>query len=169
MGVFKAKDGHLNIAVGSEEMWERFCEALERTDLVKDQRFALNRDRVEHRALLNDLLEAVLAAQPVAEWVERLNRAGVACGPIYGVDQVFQDPQVSHLGMVHELTHPVWGLVRVLGLPITLHRTPAKVTRAAPLSGEHTVEVLEGLGYSPDAIRSLLAQKVVREQEKKLE
>ena len=108
-----------------------------------------------------------LAERPVTEWVERLNRAGVACGPINQVDQVFQDPQVQHLHMVHELTHPLWGLVRVLGLPITLHRTPAKVTRAAPLAGEHTREVLEGLGYTAESIRSLLAQGVVREQKEK--
>jgi crotonobetainyl-CoA:carnitine CoA-transferase CaiB-like acyl-CoA transferase len=166
MGVFRAKDGHLNIAVGSEEMWKRLVEGLERPDFARDPRFHLNRDRVEHRAQLNDILEEVLMKRPVAEWVERLNRAGVACGPIYRVDQVFEDPQVAHLQLVHEPAHPRWGDVRVLGLPISLHRTPAKVTRAAPLSGEHTREVLLALGHSADSIQSLLAEGVVREAER---
>lgn len=163
MGVFPAKDGFLNIAVGNEEMWTRFCDAIEHRELADDQRFASNRKRVEHRALLNQLLESILTTRPVSEWVERLNRAGVACGPIYRLDQVFEDPQVTHLGLVHELAHPARGVVRMLGLPITLHRTPAKVTRAAPLSGEHTREILESLGYSAHVIDALVAEGVVRE------
>jgi crotonobetainyl-CoA:carnitine CoA-transferase CaiB-like acyl-CoA transferase len=163
MGVFPAKDGVFNIAVGNEEMWARFCDAIERRDLSDDQRFDSNTKRVEHRVLLNQLLESVLATRSVSEWVERLNRAGVACGPIYRLDQVFEDPQVAHLGLVHELAHPVWGVVRLLGLPVTLHRTPAKVTRPAPLAGEHTREVLERLGYPAPAIDALVAEGVVRE------
>jgi formyl-CoA transferase len=161
MGVYRAKDGHMNLAVGNDEMWRRLCAALGREDLETDSRFATGPRRVANRPAMNAMIEERLATRPGAEWVERLNAAGVACGPIYSVDQVFADPQVAHAGLVHELLHPTFGLVKVLGLPVTLRRTPAKVVSAAPLPGQHTREVLDQLGYTPDAIEGLLADGIV--------
>ena len=109
------------------------------------------------------LAEEALARRTVAEWVERLNAAGVACGPIYTVDQVFADPQVARFNLVRELEHPAWGLVRVLGLPVALSRTSPEVRSAAPLPGQHTREVLTGLGYDRATIDGLLADGVVEE------
>jgi crotonobetainyl-CoA:carnitine CoA-transferase CaiB-like acyl-CoA transferase len=163
MGVYRTGDGHLNLAVGSEVMWRRFCDAVGRPALAADPRFATNQGRIDHRPALNALIEEILAAGPTAGWVERLNAAGVACGPIYDVGQVFADPQVRQLDLVQEVHHPVHGPVRVLGLPVSLHRTPAKVTAPSPLPGQHTREVLRGAGYDGPAIERLVADGVVAE------
>ena len=161
MGVYRAKDGYLNLAVGNDEMWARLCGAVELRDLVTDPRFERGRDRVTHRRAMDEILEDALARRTVAEWVELLNAAGVACGPIYTLDQVFADAQVAGFNLVHELKHPLWGLVKVLGVPIHLSRTPPEVRTPAPLPGQHTREVLEELGYDPAAVESLLADGVI--------
>ena len=163
MGVYRARDGHLNLAVGSEVMWRRFCEAIEHPELAADPRFASNQARIDNRPALNAVIEAIFAGASTAEWVERLNAAGVACGPIYDVGQVFADPQVAELRLVREVRHPVHGPVRVLGLPVSLHRTPAKVTAPSPLPGQHTREVLGTAGYAAAAIERLLAEGVAAE------
>jgi crotonobetainyl-CoA:carnitine CoA-transferase CaiB-like acyl-CoA transferase len=163
MGVYRVGDGHLNLAVGSEVMWRRFCEAIGHQELAVDPRFATNQARIDNRPALNAVIEEIFAGAPAAEWVERLNAAGVACGPIYDVGQVFADPQVAELGLAHEVRHPVHGPVRVLGLPVFLHRTPAKVTAPSPLPGQHTREVLRAAGYDVAAIERLLAEGVAAE------
>lgn len=163
MGVYRAADGHLNLAVGSEVMWRRFCEAIGRPDLVDDPRFATNQGRIDHRTVLNAIIEEVFAGAPAAEWVARLNAAGVACGPIYDVGQVFADPQVQQARLVEEVHHPVHGPMRLLGQPVFLHRTPAKVTAPSPLPGQHTREVLGNAGYDVATIERLLAEGVVAE------
>jgi len=163
MGVYRARDGHLNLAVGSEVMWRRFCEAIGQPELADDPRFATNQGRIDRRAELNRIIEETFAAGSTAEWVERLNAAGVACGPIYHVGQVFADPQVAEMRLVEEVQHPVHGPMRVLGLPVFLHRTPAKVTAPSPLPGQHTREVLGGAGYGAGEIERLLAEGVTAE------
>ena len=163
MGVYRAKDGHLNLAVGNDEMFRRLCAVLELPQLADDPRFSRNPARVKNRRALDELLEEALARRPVAEWVEVLNAAGVACGPIYTLDQVFADPQVRGFNLVHGLQHPVWGLVKVLGLPINLSRTPSEVKTPAPLPGQHTRDVLEQLGYDRPTIEGLLAEGVIEE------
>ncbi len=163
MGVYRAKDGHLNLAVGNDEMWGRLCTALGLRELAEDPRFARGPERVKHRRDMDEILEVALSRRPVAAWVEILNAAGVACGPIYTVDQVFGDPQVARFNLVHELQHPVWGRVKVLGLPVSLSRTPPQVRTPAPLPGQHTREVLGGLGYDRATIEGLLADEVVEE------
>jgi crotonobetainyl-CoA:carnitine CoA-transferase CaiB-like acyl-CoA transferase len=95
MSVYGAKDGHLNLAVGNDLMWRKLCQALDLAELAADPRFARAADRVKHREALGRFLEAALGRKPAAEWVELLNRAGVASGPIYTLDQVFADPQVA--------------------------------------------------------------------------
>ena len=163
MGVYRARDGHLNLAVGSEVMWQRFCRAVERPDLAADPRFATNQGRIDNRAALNLLLEEIFATAPAVEWVERLNAAGVACGPIYNVGQVFGDPQAQTLGLVAEVQHAVHGPMRVLTQPVRLHRTPARVLAPSPLAGQHTREVLDTLGYDRATIERLFADGVVAE------
>jgi crotonobetainyl-CoA:carnitine CoA-transferase CaiB-like acyl-CoA transferase len=163
MGVYRARDGHLNLAVGSEVMWRRFCEAIGQPALAEDRRFASNQGRIDHRPELNRLIEAVLAERSAAEWVERLNAAGVACGPIYHVGEVFADPQVAQMRLVEDVQHPLHGPMRVLGLPVFLHRTPAKVTAPSPLPGQHTREVLGAAGCSAAEVERLLADGVAAE------
>jgi crotonobetainyl-CoA:carnitine CoA-transferase CaiB-like acyl-CoA transferase len=162
MGVYRTRDGHLNLAVGSEVMWQRFCEAVA-PDLAADPRFATNQGRIDNRAELNRRIEEIFATASALEWVERLNAAGVACGPIYHVGQVFADPQVQALGLVGEVQHALHGPMRVLTQPVRLHRTPARVAAPSPLGGEHTREVLAGLGYDRSDIERLFADGVVAE------
>lgn len=163
MGVYRAKDGHLNLAVGNDDMWGRLCRALGLPELADDPRFARGSARLKNRAAMDEILEAALAKKPATEWVEILNAAGVACGPIYRLDQVFADPQVVESGLVHDLNHPVWGLHKVMGLPVHLHRTPARVRTPAPHPGAHTREVLAELGYDEGATNALVADGVVEE------
>jgi crotonobetainyl-CoA:carnitine CoA-transferase CaiB-like acyl-CoA transferase len=163
MGVYRAKDGHLNLAVGNDDMWGRLCRVLGRPELADDPRFAKGSARLKNRAAMDEILEAALAMKPATEWVEILNAAGVACGPIYRLDEVFADSQVVESGLVHELNHHVWGLHKVMGLPVHLHRTPAQVRTPAPLPGANTREVLAKLGYDEGATNALLADGVVEE------
>jgi crotonobetainyl-CoA:carnitine CoA-transferase CaiB-like acyl-CoA transferase len=163
MGVYRARDGHLNLAVGSEVMWRRFCDAVEQPALADDPRFATNQGRIDNRPALNRIIEDTFATRSTAEWVDRLNAAGVACGPIYHVGQVFADPQVAQMPLVEEVQHAVHGPMRVLGLPVFLHRTPAKVVAPSPLPGQHTREVLGAAGFAAAEVERLLADGVAAE------
>jgi crotonobetainyl-CoA:carnitine CoA-transferase CaiB-like acyl-CoA transferase len=163
MGVYRARDGYFNLAVGNDDMWRRCCEALGQPGLADDPRFAGALGRVKNRKELDAILEAVLVRMTAAEWVERLNAAGVACGPIYTIDQVFADPQVRMAGLVAEVANAAWGPHKVIALPLHLSRTPARVETAAPMTGEHTREALAELGYEEPAIESLLADGVIAE------
>ncbi|HUM16898.1 MAG TPA: CoA transferase [Candidatus Nitrosotalea sp.] len=163
MGVYRAKDGFFNLAVGNDDMWRRFCAVLDLPALGEDARFGAMLSRVKHRQALDAILEGAFARSPAAEWVETLNAAGVACGPINTVDQVFADPQIRKADLVRELSNPAWGPHKVLALPVHLSRTPARVERAAPMTGEHTREVLESLGYDPVTLDTLLAEGVIEQ------
>jgi crotonobetainyl-CoA:carnitine CoA-transferase CaiB-like acyl-CoA transferase len=163
MGVYRAKDGFFNLAVGNDDMWRRFCKVLDRPELADDARFGGMLSRVKHRQVLDPLLEEAFARRSVAEWVEALNAAGVASGPIYTVDQVFADPQIRQADLVREVTNAAWGPHKVLALPVHLSRTPAVVERAAPMTGEHTREVLGTLGYEPAEIDAWLAEGLIEQ------
>jgi crotonobetainyl-CoA:carnitine CoA-transferase CaiB-like acyl-CoA transferase len=154
-------DGHLNVATSGDGMWQRLCKAIEREDLLARSEFASNANRAKHRTALNAELNATLARRTSAEWVEILNRAGVPCGPIYSVDQVFADPQVAHLRAAVEVEHPRLGKVRVLDQAARLSRTPAAVVSATPEIGQHTDEVLAELGYGAAEIAALHAKGAV--------
>jgi formyl-CoA transferase len=163
MGVYRARDGYFNLAVGNDDMWRRFCKALDLPALADDPRFAGAPGRVKHRAEMDRTLNEVFRTRIAAEWVEALNAAGVACGPIYTVDQVFADPQVRLAGLVREAANAAWGPHKVIGLPVHLSRTPAAVETGAPMTGEHTRETLAALGYDAAAVEALLAAGVVQE------
>jgi len=135
MGVYRAQDGFFNLAVGNDDMWRRFCKAIEQPALADDARFAGMLARVKHRQALDVVLEAAFAGRPAAEWVESLNAAGVACGPISTVDRVFADPQIRQADLVRDVANAAWGPHKVLALPVHLSRTPARVEHAAPIPG----------------------------------
>jgi crotonobetainyl-CoA:carnitine CoA-transferase CaiB-like acyl-CoA transferase len=161
MGVYRARDGFMNLAVGNDEMFRRLGQALGVEALADDPRFARNLARVKHREALDAVIIERLAARPVAEWVETLNAAGVACGPILRLDEVFGDPQVREAGLVHEQVHDSFGPVKVVGLPVHLSRTPATVRTPAPVPGAQTRRVLERFGFGPEEIAGLAAAGVI--------
>jgi crotonobetainyl-CoA:carnitine CoA-transferase CaiB-like acyl-CoA transferase len=161
MGVYRARDGFFNLAVGNDDMWVRLCRALEVPELAGDERFAKSQARVKHREALDALIAAPLASRPMASLIATLNDAGVACGPIYTVDQVFADPQVQQADLVREQEHEAFGPVKVLALPVSLSRTPPTVRTPAAVPGAHTREVLSGLGYSTSDIDALAAAGII--------
>ena len=154
-GRFRARDGYLNIAAGNDRMWERLAGALGHADWCDDERFRRSGDRIRNRAALTEAIEAVLARGDVDDWVAKINAAGVPCGPVLDLEQVFHDPQVLARAMRVELPHPEVGTFATTGLPVKLSATPGAIERRPPLHGEHSDEILEELGVG-DAERSAL-------------
>lgn len=159
-GVYKARDGYMNIAVFGSKIWERFCQILGAPQWVTDERYHDKAARSVNRDSLNAEINRRLAEQDRAYWIERLNAGGVACGHINHLDEVFEEPQVQHLGMVQQVVSPHHGPQRLVGQPVQLARTPSSVARAAPRRGEHTEEVLAEIGVSAQDITRLRAQGV---------
>ncbi len=157
---FPSSDGFVNIAVGSEGLWQKFCEALE-IPVARDPRFATNAARVAHRTELLDMLMPVFARRTTAEWVDRLLRAGVPAGPISGMSEVMSDPQVGHRGMVVELDHPRAGRIRVNGVPVRLSETTGAVRMPPPVLGEHSEAILRSIGIGEDEIAALRKEGVI--------
>jgi formyl-CoA transferase len=154
--VFAAADGHVIIAVGNDSQYAKFCEVAGCPELATDARFAKNADRVRNRAVLVPLLEQIVRTRPVAFWTERLEAAGVPCGPINSIAQALADPQIVSRGLRIDLPHPLAGRVPLVGNPIKMSATPPSYDRPPPLLGEHTDEVLRDLvGCSEQEIRAL--------------
>ena len=160
-GVFKTSDGHINIAASGQHMFKRLCEALGVPALVNDPRFVTAKDRSKNRKECNAELEKAMVNRSSAEWVAKLNEAGVPCGPIYNVKEMVEDPQVQHLGLATEVKHAALGTLKVQNLPVTLSRTPGAVRTAAPEAGEHSDEILGEIGYTATQIAELRKDKVI--------
>jgi formyl-CoA transferase len=158
---YKTADGYINVAASGDGMWQRLCKAIGREELLARPEFKDQPARAKNRAALNAELNAALARKTGAEWIEALNAAGVPCGPIYTMDQVFADPQVQHIRAAAEVRHPRLGTYRVVNQAVRLSRTPATMATASPELGEHTDEVLAELGYSAAQIAALRDKKAV--------
>jgi crotonobetainyl-CoA:carnitine CoA-transferase CaiB-like acyl-CoA transferase len=165
-GRFRAADGYLNVAAGNERIWRRLCAEVGREDWVADERFADGVSRVRNRDALTAELEGELARATVAEWVERLNGAGVPSGPVYTLDEVFADPQILARDMLVELEHPDLGTFKTTGHPLKWSETPTRVERRPPLLGEHTDEVLAEFGLTSRERRGLYEAGVARQRGK---
>ncbi|MBA3902625.1 MAG: CoA transferase [Rhodocyclaceae bacterium] len=159
---FATADGHLILAVGNDGQFRRFCELAGCPALADDARFASNRQRVGHREALIPLLEPVLRQRRTREWIGLLEPAGVPCGPINRLDEVFDDAQVRHRGLRIDVPHPAAGTVPLVASPMRFSATPVDHDRPPPLLGEHTEEVLrERLGMNPGEIARLRGQGVI--------
>jgi formyl-CoA transferase len=142
-------------------MWQKICDAIARPDLFEHPDFNSAENRARNRAALNAELNKGFAKKKSAEWIEILNKAGVPCGPIYRMDQVFADPQVKHMQVRAEVTHPRLGKLGLINQPVKLSRTPAKLAAASPERGEHTQEVLLEIGFSKTEVDSFKSKGIV--------
>jgi len=159
---FAARDGHLVLAVGNDGQFARLCTVAGRPELASDARFATNAARVRNRRELEPMLAAIIAQRPRQEWIASLEAAGVPCGPINDLAQVFADPQVRHRGLQVEAPHAQAGTVPMVRSPLRLSETPARSDVPPPLLGEHTFEVLkEVLQMSSAEIEALRAGGVI--------
>ena len=159
-GVFRTADGYINIAA-SGNLYERLCRAIGAPELIKHPDYADFKLRQRNRDALNEEITARTAKKPSAEWIELLNQAGVPCGPIYTIDEMFADPQVQQLAMAQPVVHPGLGKIAIVGQGVKLMRTPAQVRTAAPDRGANTQEVLAEFGYDAAAIEELQRRGVV--------
>jgi crotonobetainyl-CoA:carnitine CoA-transferase CaiB-like acyl-CoA transferase len=159
---FRARDGYLNIAVGNNALWARFCDAIGRPDLITHPDFSTEALRVEHHGALKPLLDAVLGRRTVGEWMVLLGERGIPCGAIKDVSEVCADQQIVAREMVVEVPHTKLGTVRMMGIPVKLSATPGAATAGPPLLGEHTEAVLaEWLNLAPEAVAGLRADGII--------
>lgn len=160
-GLYRAADAYFNLAVGTEDLWRRFCAAMGRDDLRADSRFGNNQGRLAHRDELNAELVALFAQHPIAEIQARMDAAGVPCGAVRDLAGVFADPQTQAIEIVRSLEHPTAGPIQVVGPPYHLSASPPEVRLPPPLLGEHSDAILAELGYDAAAIAELREARVV--------
>ena len=158
---YTTSDGYINVAAAGKAIWTRLCEAIKRPDLFEHPDYKDANGRSKNRKTLNAEIDKALLAKTSAEWVEILNAAGVPCGPIYTMDQVFADAQTRHLGIATPVHHPELGDIEVVGQPVGLSRTPSEIRSATPARGGETDEVMREFGYSADQIADLRARLVI--------
>jgi crotonobetainyl-CoA:carnitine CoA-transferase CaiB-like acyl-CoA transferase len=160
-GVFKTSDGYINIATAGGRTWQRFAEALGTPDLPNRPEYKTGPDRSKNRKALNAEINKHTMKKSSEAWVKELNAAGVPCGPIYSIDQVFADAQVEHLGIAQHVPNDENRQICLVGQPFTLSRTPSKMAARPPEFGEQTEEVLGEFGFGKDEIADLRQHKVV--------
>ncbi|MEH2483506.1 crotonobetainyl-CoA:carnitine CoA-transferase CaiB-like acyl-CoA transferase [Nitrobacteraceae bacterium AZCC 2146] len=160
-GVFKTSDGYINIATTGGKIWERCAQAIGAPDLVTNPDYATGPARSKNRDALNAEINSFTEKRTTDEWVNELNAAGVPCGPIYSVDQMFADEQVKHLGIAQDVPNDDNRAIRLVGQPFTLSRTPSTMAARPPEVGEQTEELLAEFGFSTDEITALREGKVV--------
>jgi crotonobetainyl-CoA:carnitine CoA-transferase CaiB-like acyl-CoA transferase len=160
-GVFPTADGHINIAAAGQPIWQRFCAAIGQEALARDPAYATPAERSKNRDRLNAAIAEVTRRRPSAHWIEALNGAGVPCGPINTIDQVFADPQIRHLGMAQPVRSHERGDTELVGQPVIMSRTPSRIRMPPPTMGEHTDEILAELGYDDARIAKLRGAGVI--------
>ena len=160
-GVFRTSDGYINIATAGGKIWERCAQALGAPELPKRPEYLTAPDRSRNRKELNAEINKLTEKKSTDTWVRELNAAGVPCGPIYSVDQMFADDQVKHLGIAQDVPNVENRPIRLVGQPFKLSRTPSKMVAPPPEFGEQTEEVLAEFGFSAAEIAELRKAKVV--------
>lgn len=160
-GVFKTSDGHINIATTGEAIWVRLCNVLDAPEMADKPEFNTGPKRSENRDAVNDKINSLTKDKTSAEWIALMNEAGVPCGPIYSIDQVFADEQVKHIGMEHPVTHPELGTFNVSGQAARMSRYEPRTGVATPKRGQHTDEILDEFGFSAEEIADLKKREVL--------
>ncbi len=162
-GVFATADGYINVAAIGQTMWKRLCAAIGAPQLVDEPGFGSDPERVANRARVNESVGTIFRTRPTADWTRILLDAGVPCGPIHTIDQVFANEQVRHLGIARHMAHPEMGDIQVVGLPMQFSAHPREQgpMNPAPNQGDQTDAILATLGYAPDRIEALRARHIV--------
>ena len=161
-GAFKTSDGFINLAVSGGEIWQRCTKVLGREDLINNPDYKTGGDRSRNRDTLNAIIQEILEQKSSGEWVDAFNAAGVPCGPIYAINEVFKDPQVRHLGMARDVASPTLGRdIALINQPIMMSRTPTAMASHPPDPGEQSDEILSELGLSAAEIDDLRARRVI--------
>jgi crotonobetainyl-CoA:carnitine CoA-transferase CaiB-like acyl-CoA transferase len=158
---FKALDGEMIIAVGNDRQFATLCEVMGISTIAEDVKFRTNEARVENKLELTRILEDQLQLRTIHEWMELFSDKNIPCGPIYTMDQVFHHPQVLAREMVVQVDHPEAGMVKIIGSPIKLSRTNAKIERHPPSAGEHTIEILQQTGFSLEKITQFKENNII--------
>ena len=159
---FKSIDGYIIIAIGNDVLWSKFCEYVDRKDLIADPRFCTNNKRTEYHDELHPILSDILSQRTTDAWIEALEKIGVPCGPINTIDKVVNHPQVQAREMITKVVHQLTGTADVLGVPIKLSDTPGNVDGPAPCLGEHTDEVLiKDLNMTIDEVEILRQEGII--------
>jgi crotonobetainyl-CoA:carnitine CoA-transferase CaiB-like acyl-CoA transferase len=154
-GVFKTADGYINIATTGSVIWERLCHTLGAESMLKNPDFQTSKLRSQNRKAVNAEIDTYTVKKTSTQWIDILNKAGVPCGPIYSIDQVFADPQVKHLGIVQSVRKKDKSTMNVVGQPIIMSRTKSKIAAPPPELGQHTSELLKEFGFSAKEIAAL--------------
>ena len=160
-GVFKTSDGSINLAVAGETIWKRFVEAVDKGEWLGMDEFKNAKKRLKNRDYLNKLIEEVTITKTSDEWVEKLEKVGVPCGPINSIDKVFDDPQVKHLGIAQSIDTIPFGQTQLVGQPFNLSRSPSIMKQRPPEKGEHNEDVLLDLGYSSEELDELKSKNII--------
>ena len=160
-GVFKTSDGSINLAVAGETIWRRFAEAVDKKDWLEMEEFKDAKNRLKNRDYLNSLIEELTVTKSSNEWVEKLEKVGVPCGPINSIDKVFEDPQVKHLGIAQSVDTIPFGETELVGQPFNLSRTPSSLKQRPPEKGEQNSDVLSELGFSDKELIDFKNQEII--------
>ena len=161
MGVFETADGYMNIAGGGHVIWKRLCEALGLKELINHPDYKKPKDRSDNRDKLNLILEEKTRTKNTNYWVEYLNKQSVPCGEINSIDQVFDNPQTKHLGIVQKINSTERGEIELVGQPIDMTRTPSSLSLPPPTCGQHSKEILNELGLDDEEISLLQAENII--------
>ena len=159
---FKTQDGFINIAIGNDFIWNRFCNLVGRPELAEDSRFISNEARNNNWEELEPILGEIMAKDNTTAWIEKLRSVGVPCGPINNIEQLVNDPQVLEREMIVEVEHPVAGNLKMPGCPIKMSKTPGKIEKPAPLLGGDNEEILTRFaGLSKEELKTLQEEEVI--------
>ena len=160
-GVFKTSNGSINLAVAGETIWRRFAEAVNKKEWIEKDEFKDAKERLKNRDYLNKLIEGVTIFKTSDEWVKKLEKVGVPCGPINSIDKVFNDPQVKHLGIAQSIETIPFGQTELVGQPFNLSRSPSTMKQRPPEKGEHNEDVLLDLGFSNEELNNFKSKNII--------